>query len=37
MAYQMMARATTVATRQARLVLIVLNESIPVSTVSMPP
>ncbi len=35
MAYQMMARPMMVATRQARLVVILRNESIPVSTVSI--
>lgn len=37
MAYQMTARTTTVAARQIRLVWIFLNESMPVSTVSIPP
>ena len=36
-AYQMTASTRTVAARQARLVRIVLNESMPVRTVSMPP
>ena len=37
MPYQIAASTTTVPARQARLVRIVLNESTPVRTVSMPP
>jgi hypothetical protein len=36
-AYQMAACTTTVSARHIRLVFSVLNESIPVSTVSIPP
>ena len=36
-AYHTTARTTTVTARQARLVRIVLNESMPVKTVSIPP